>query len=138
MLSVFLALYIVAGIASLVIVSRRHCFSLSFCSFSHIFSCLLFLLFLFSLALSSCLIVLKCFIVMRRESCLYRLAHAAARGNLDGDLGDNFVPVNVSSHCISTRVSRTAGRQEPTFVSSNSEHENIYRTIEPHHLIPRK
>ena len=56
-------------------------------------------------------------------SCLYRLAHAAARGDLDPDTGDKFVPLNASSHGISTRVSRTLGWQEPTFVSSDFEPE---------------
>ena len=56
-------------------------------------------------------------------SCLHRLAHAAARGDLDPDSGDKFVLLDASSHGVSTRVSRTLGRQEPTFVSSDFEPE---------------
>ena len=49
------------------------------------------------------------------------LAHAAEGGELDPDTGDNFAPVNASSNFISTRVSRKARRQEPTFVSAHFE-----------------
>ena len=108
MLSVFLALYIVAGISPFVIVSRS--------------ASVRFLIFLLSLVSSlsvlprSLLMPDRAFVLPlavsqphvchRQEtgSCLYKFAHAAACGYLDRDSGESFVPVNVSSHCISTRV----------------------------------
>ena len=132
MLGVFRVLYIVAGISSSVIVSRS--------------ASVPFLIFLLSLvsslsvfprSLSSCLIVLSCSqwpchnrmcIIAKRR----RAVSTGSRMQRDAVLciqhtGDNFVPVNASSNCISTRVSRTAMRQERTSVSGHFESETSTR-----------
>ena len=115
-------LVFVAGISAFVIVSRSASVHFLVFLLSPVSSLSVFMsdrAFVLPLAVS------QPHVCHRQETgnCLHRLAHAAARGNLDRDTSESFVPVNASSNCISTRVSRTAGRPEPTFVSSDFEPE---------------
>ena len=48
-------------------------------------------------------------VIAKRRSCVDKLAHAAERGDLDQEIGDNFVPENASSNSLSTRASRPTG-----------------------------